>query len=56
MAKTLEHSLQNSETTMGALVNEKELYSRIDSLVQSTEYLVKDIKANPKKYLKISIF
>lgn len=56
MAKTLEHSLQNSETTMGALVNEKELYSRIDSLVQSTEDLVKDIKANPKKYLKISIF
>lgn len=56
MAKKLENTLQNEETTVGALVNEKELYNRIDSLVQSADHLVKDIKANPKRYLKISIF
>lgn len=54
--KTLSEQLNKDSSTMGALVNDKELYMRVDSLVRSTDLLIKDIKANPKRYLKISVF
>lgn len=56
ISKKIEKTLEENNSSIGALVNERDLYNRIDSLVQSADSLVKDIKAHPKKYLKISVF
>lgn len=56
ISTNLQTSLESDANTAGALLNEKDLYIRIDSLVHNADQLIQDIKANPKRYLKISIF
>ncbi len=56
ISQNISSTLEDKNNTVGALINEKELYFRIDSLVKSADALVTDIKKNPKRYLKISIF
>lgn len=47
----------NAETgTAGKLLNDKQLYEQLSSSIQNLEILLKDIKANPKKYVKFSLF
>ncbi|MCL1850828.1 MAG: MlaD family protein [Bacteroidetes bacterium] len=38
------------------LLNEDELYSKLGKTIQSLEELVVDIKANPKKYINVTVF
>lgn len=56
ISKKLENSLNDNSNSLGALINEKSLYMRIDSLVKATDELITDIKKNPKRYLRISVF
>jgi phospholipid/cholesterol/gamma-HCH transport system substrate-binding protein len=49
-------SLNSSDGTAGKLINDKQLYDQLSSSVQNLELLLKDIKANPKKYVKFSLF
>ncbi len=42
--------------TLGKLVNDEQLYNELNSSVKSLQSLIEDVKRNPKKYLKISIF
>ncbi|MFY0674472.1 MAG: MCE family protein [Bacteroidia bacterium] len=42
---------EGDESTLGMLVNDKELYEKLDSAVESFDELAKDIKAHPKTYL-----
>jgi phospholipid/cholesterol/gamma-HCH transport system substrate-binding protein len=48
--------VNRGEGTVGKLLNEKELYEKLDLMVGDLDVLVKDIKANPKRYLKFSLF
>ncbi|MGN0190704.1 MAG: MlaD family protein [Candidatus Cryptobacteroides sp.] len=54
--KRLSDSIQNPEGTVGKLLNEASIYDTVDSLVLELNDLVKKIKEDPKKYLKISVF
>lgn len=42
--------------TMGKLVNEQELYDKLNKSVESLDALVVDIKKNPGRYVKLSLF
>ncbi len=48
--------INNGNGTLGKAINEKELYERLNHMVDSVELLVQDIKKNPGRYVKISIF
>lgn len=47
---------ESSQGTVGKLLNDKTLYEDMKRTVADVDDLVKDIKANPKKYLTISVF
>jgi len=48
--------VERGEGTLGKLVNDEQLYAELNESIQSFKALVKDIKAHPKRYLKISLF
>jgi len=49
-------TLNSGTGTASRLMNEDELYVRLLDSVAELDTLVKEIRANPKKYLKISVF
>jgi phospholipid/cholesterol/gamma-HCH transport system substrate-binding protein len=42
--------------TVGQLVNNDSLYSNINKTIESLDLLVKDLKANPSKYINVTVF
>lgn len=48
--------LKRGDSTLGALVNDRTLIDRLEKTVKSLDELIADVRANPKKYLKVSIF
>jgi phospholipid/cholesterol/gamma-HCH transport system substrate-binding protein len=42
--------------SLGKAINEKELYERMNRMVDSVQSLVTDIKQNPSRYVKFSLF
>jgi len=48
--------LQRGDNTLGGLVNDRVLLERLEKTIQSLDDLIADVKAHPKKYLKVSIF
>ena len=54
--KSFTQRLNQSDGTVGRLLNEDGLYNRIDSVTTSLDALIQDIKAHPKKYVKLSLF
>lgn len=54
--RSVSERLGTSDGTLGALLNDRELLERLESAIMGLDELVLDIKANPKKYLKVSIF
>lgn len=52
---TLE-KINNGEGTMGALINDKELYDNLNKTSKNLEELIADLKENPNKYVQFSIF
>ena len=55
-SKKLLSKIENSEGSLGKIINDEHIYKSIDSLVTSINNLVDDFKKNPKKYIKVSIF
>lgn len=49
-------ALNSGEGTAGMLLSDKQLYDKLSDSVENLDALVKDIKANPKKYVKFSLF
>ncbi|MBP7310187.1 MAG: MCE family protein [Candidatus Cloacimonetes bacterium] len=49
-------ALNNGEGTAAKLLQDDELYVRMLKSLENLEILVQDIKANPKKYVKFSLF
>lgn len=48
--------LKSDDSTLGALMKDRELLTRLETTVTDLDELIKDIRANPKKYLKLEIF
>jgi phospholipid/cholesterol/gamma-HCH transport system substrate-binding protein len=47
---------ESDSTLIGGLLNDKKLYNEFNDVIRDLNYLIKDIKENPEKYLKISVF
>ena len=54
--RRLADKVDRGEGTLGKLVNDEQLYADLNESVQSLKALIEDIKAHPKRYLKLSIF
>jgi phospholipid/cholesterol/gamma-HCH transport system substrate-binding protein len=54
--KKLSSKIESGEGTLGQLVNDTTLYEQIKKTTQHVDDLILDIKKNPKKYLKFSLF
>ncbi len=48
--------LERGDGTIGKLMNDERLYNHLDSLIFSLNELAKDLKANPKRYVNVSVF
>ncbi|MFA6540024.1 MAG: MlaD family protein [Bacteroidota bacterium] len=50
------HRIDVAEGTLGKLSKDDRLYNHLDSLLLNLNDLVKDIKANPGRYVSVSVF
>jgi phospholipid/cholesterol/gamma-HCH transport system substrate-binding protein len=48
--------MQDPNATLGKLMTTDELHNSVDSLMRELDDLVKKIKENPKKYIRVSVF
>lgn len=48
--------LQRNDNSAGALLSDRAFMDRLEAAVKSLDELIADVKANPKKYLKVEIF
>ena len=47
---------QDSSTVVGSLLRDKKLYNNINDLIKQLNTLIIDIKENPDRYVKVSVF
>ncbi|HET6996905.1 MAG TPA: MlaD family protein [Chitinophagaceae bacterium] len=48
--------LSSKDGTLGALINDKKLYNKLNDVLLSAEILMDDLRAHPKRYVNLSIF
>jgi len=48
--------INRGEGTVGQLLNNEQLYKEVEKAARDLNLLLEDIKANPKKYVKVSVF
>ena len=48
--------VSNPEGSLGALMNDKQLYNRLNNVALSAEILLDDLRTHPKRYVNISVF
>ncbi len=48
--------INNSEGSLGLMVNDKQLYNNLQSSLSSLDVLMGDIKAHPSRYINITVF
>lgn len=49
-------NINNSEGTLGAIMNDRELYDNLTKTSKTLDELLTDLKENPNKYVQFSIF
>ena len=54
--KRLSTRVDDGQGTLGKLVQDDKLYDDLSASVQSLKSLIEEIKKNPKKYFKVSVF
>jgi phospholipid/cholesterol/gamma-HCH transport system substrate-binding protein len=54
--KSLTQKIESGQGTFGKLVNDSTLYNDLRKTTNNLDELIADIKKNPKKYLKVSLF
>jgi phospholipid/cholesterol/gamma-HCH transport system substrate-binding protein len=54
--KALVARIQSNDGTLGALLNDKTLYKKLNDAILGAEILMDDLRTNPKRYLGFSIF
>ncbi len=50
------NKMASTEGTLGALINDRQLYNKLNDAVLSAEILMDDFRKNPKRYVNISVF
>ena len=48
--------VKNGQGTVGQLVENDSLYRSLNGTIESLNLLIQDIKANPSKYINVTIF
>ncbi len=48
--------INQGQGTVGLLLNDDKLYRELEKAARDLNLLIEDIKANPKKYIKVSVF
>jgi phospholipid/cholesterol/gamma-HCH transport system substrate-binding protein len=48
--------LEDGEGTMGKLLKSEELYDNLNRTVQNLDFLLQDVRLNPDRYIKVSVF
>jgi len=48
--------LEDGEGTMGKLLKSEELYDNLNRTVQNLDFLLQDVRLNPERYIKVSVF
>ncbi len=54
--EVITHKLNSDQSSLGLLLNDKNLYNHMDQTILSLDSLFKDIKANPKRYINVKVF
>ena len=54
--QSLTKQLNNKNSSLGMLMNDKQLYQNAANTVASLDSLLQDVKKNPKKYVTIKVF
>ena len=54
--KSTVNKIASKEGTLGALINDRQLYNKLNDAVLSAEILMDDLRKNPKRYVNLSIF
>ena len=52
----LDKNINNSNGTLGKLMNDQKLYEQMNSAALSLEILLDDLRVHPKRYVNISLF
>lgn len=48
--------INSKDGTLGALINDRTLYNKLNDAILSAEILMDDLRTNPKRYVNISVF
>jgi phospholipid/cholesterol/gamma-HCH transport system substrate-binding protein len=48
--------VSSTDGTIGALLNDKKMYNKINDAILSAEILIDDLRTHPKRYVNLSIF
>jgi phospholipid/cholesterol/gamma-HCH transport system substrate-binding protein len=48
--------MNNPDNTLGALLNEREMYDNLEKSTESLNVLLNDVRINPKRYININVF
>lgn len=62
LSRTISHlkavvaKMDSKDGTLGALINDKAVYNKLYDAILSAEILMDDLRANPKRYVNLSIF
>lgn len=54
--KSVVNKMSGTDGTLGALINDKQIYNRLNNAILSAEILMDDLRAHPKRYVNISVF
>ena len=56
MLRTTIAKVASKDGTLGALINDKALYNKLNDVILSSEILLDDLRAHPKRYVNFSVF
>ena len=54
--QSISGKVDRGDGTLGKLVNDRKLYTDFAATVDSLRILISDVKKNPKRYFKVSVF
>ena len=46
----------SNDGTLGALINDRKLYDKLNDVLLSSEILLDDLRTHPKRYVNLSVF
>lgn len=54
--KSTVNKISSNQGTLGALINDRSLYNKLQDAILSAEILIDDLRTHPKRYVNLSIF